>query len=85
MHECDNRKSVDVGFIGAMYSYTMLVMDPTGEVLDTPIVRCDGKLDGTLTHLTYSSTTANIKKISLGTKVEMPLSGIYIKEIKIER
>jgi hypothetical protein len=78
-------KSVDVGFVGAYYSYTMQVFDPMGEVIDTPLVLCSGRLDGTLTHLTYTSKTANIKKISLGTKVEMPLSGIYIKEIMIER
>lgn len=78
-------KSVDVSFVGIWANYSMIVYDSAGEVIDTPITMCDGKIDGTLTHLTYDSNKANIKSISLGTAVDLPVSSIRIKEITYEQ
>ena len=78
-------KSIDVAFVGGKLIYSMDIIDSGGEVFDSSSIICDGKFDGTLTHLTYTSSTANIKKISLGSKTGMALSGINIKELNFGR
>lgn len=78
-------KSVDVGFVGVFTNYSMVVFDAAGEVIDTPIVFCEGLIDGTITHLSYDSNRSNIKKISLGPAVVTPVSSIRIRELTFER
>lgn len=77
-------RSVNLSFIGTNSTYNMQVIDPEGEIIASPFVRCKGNVGGSLTNIIHESRTANIKKISFGLLVHLPFPVILIEELNFE-